>query len=299
MSVDHIDNDLDDSLDDMLGGSVVPTRTRPTPPANYTPPTYFEPCGKCCGTGQTRWGVCFRCKGRKGKTFKTAPAQRAKNREQAAARDAKKREEYIEVHRDVVEWINRSADRPQPFAFAVAMREALANYGSLTDNQLAACERLVAKDKVRDAERAAERAAREAAAPAVDVTKLESAFNLAKSKARKAGAMGIKRLTLRLQSGEHALTFSPGSPGSQWEGMIFAKEGDKKLGWIKDGKFTARFQCSDAEQAAVLDACNDPLKAALAYGQKWSACAVCGRELTNNESIQRGIGPICAERYGW
>lgn len=289
-----LDNDLNDSLDDLLGGAVV--GQRPVPPANYQPPqTHFEPCGKCAGTGQTRWGVCFRCQGNKGKTFKTSPLQRIKIREAAMARDAKKREDYVEAHRDVVEWINRSVDRPQPFAFAVAMRKALAKYGSLTDGQLAACERLVAKDKARTAERAE----RDAAAPAVDVFKLESAFNAAKSKARKAGAMGIKRLALRLQSGEHALTFAPGTPGSEWDGMIFAKEGDKKLGWIKAGKFTKRFQCTDAEQAAVLDACNDPLKAALAYGQKWSVCAVCGRELTNDVSIKRGIGPICATKYGW
>jgi hypothetical protein len=26
---------------------------------------------------------------------------------------------------------------------------------------------------------------------------------------------------------------------------------------------------------------------------------VCGRTLTNDGSIERGIGPICAENYGW
>jgi hypothetical protein len=37
----------------------------------------------------------------------------------------------------------------------------------------------------------------------------------------------------------------------------------------------------------------------VAYGKRTGACSCCGRELTNGESIDRGIGPICAEKYGW
>lgn len=33
------------------------------------------------------------------------------------------------------------------------------------------------------------------------------------------------------------------------------------------------------------------------YGQVTGRCACCGRELTNEESIERGIGPICWEKY--
>ena len=29
------------------------------------------------------------------------------------------------------------------------------------------------------------------------------------------------------------------------------------------------------------------------------ACSCCGRELTNQVSIDRGIGPICAVKFGW
>ena len=41
----------------------------------------------------------------------------------------------------------------------------------------------------------------------------------------------------------------------------------------------------------------DPLKAAVEYGRKTGRCACCGRELTNEESIELGIGPICKERF--
>lgn len=33
------------------------------------------------------------------------------------------------------------------------------------------------------------------------------------------------------------------------------------------------------------------------YGLAMSACAHCGRPLTDEESIARGLGPICAEKY--
>jgi len=39
--------------------------------------------------------------------------------------------------------------------------------------------------------------------------------------------------------------------------------------------------------------------AMLAYGQQIGRCGHCHRTLTNLDSIERGIGPICASRMGW
>jgi hypothetical protein len=39
------------------------------------------------------------------------------------------------------------------------------------------------------------------------------------------------------------------------------------------------------------------LEQASPYGLAMSACAHCGRPLTDEESIARGLGPICAEKY--
>ena len=82
--------------------------------------------------------------------------------------------------------------------------------------------------------------------------------------------------------------------------MLFVKDADgRKLGHVADGKFKRRFACTDADEAAVLKACADPEAAAVAYGKAWSRCGVCNRTLTDDASIARGIGPICAERFGW
>jgi hypothetical protein len=38
------------------------------------------------------------------------------------------------------------------------------------------------------------------------------------------------------------------------------------------------------------------LEQAAALGKKWHRCMICGRELTNEDSIDRGIGPICSSK---
>lgn len=35
------------------------------------------------------------------------------------------------------------------------------------------------------------------------------------------------------------------------------------------------------------------------YGKAIGRCGHCGRNLTDNESIERGIGPVCAGKMGW
>ena len=61
-----------------------------------------------------------------------------------------------------------------------------------------------------------------------------------------------------------------------------------------------RMQMSRKSQYAVLDViAKDPATAAARYGLEFKKCGICGRGLTNDESRERGIGPVCAERHGW
>ena len=69
----------------------------------------------------------------------------------------------------------------------------------------------------------------------------------------------------------------------------------KYLGWITRNATSLR----DEELIHLLeDVAQDPSKAAKLHGMETGSCACCGRELTNRASIQLGIGPICAEKYG-
>lgn len=47
----------------------------------------------------------------------------------------------------------------------------------------------------------------------------------------------------------------------------------------------------------LLEIERDPEAAAVLYGKASGNCSICGRDLTDPESIERGIGPICAGKY--
>lgn len=79
--------------------------------------------------------------------------------------------------------------------------------------------------------------------------------------------------------------------------------------WIsEDGaRWSVKLWASDeliklarATQYRVLAAISDnPAEAAELYGKQVGKCGICHRKLTNDISRARGIGPICAQRYGW
>ena len=50
---------------------------------------------------------------------------------------------------------------------------------------------------------------------------------------------------------------------------------------------------------ALVGAVRLTIEVAAQYGRRTGRCAICGRMLTVTESIERGIGPVCAERLGY
>ena len=79
---------------------------------------------------------------------------------------------------------------------------------------------------------------------------------------------------------------------------------DGVIGKIVDGVvslFEARIRNARIDQAAVEELLNEleanPLAAAMKYGKLSGRCCSCGRDLTDPESIERGIGPVCAEKF--
>lgn len=38
---------------------------------------------------------------------------------------------------------------------------------------------------------------------------------------------------------------------------------------------------------------------AAAFGKLYGICCICGTQLNNEVSIERGIGPVCAKKMGW
>jgi hypothetical protein len=122
---------------------------------------------------------------------------------------------------------------------------------------------------------------------------LFEAFQAARSK-------GAKRLTLRLEG----INLKPNRElTALWVTSQTEKEmGDYGLKPKYLGKVTLKgldSRLSDEVKETLMAAANDPLNAAIRYGKVSGECSCCGRELTDPRSIERGIGPICADKFGW
>lgn len=122
---------------------------------------------------------------------------------------------------------------------------------------------------------------------------LFAAFEAAKSK-------GAKRMTLRF----NGINVKPNREMTAlWvTSQTEKEEGNygmqpKYLGKVTRSALDSRL--SDDIKEVLIAASGDPLTAAIKYGKVSGECSCCGRELTDPRSIERGIGPICAEKFGW
>ena len=253
---------------------------------------WSNPCPKCRGTGRfTSWagrdvGPCHTCKGKGVLEFATSPEQRAKARASTSARKARvaadATEAFAAEHPDQWAWITKK--HSDGFGFAISLREGIAKYGSLTDGQMAAVDRLIAKD----AERTQARAERAVQQDAVDLSGIIKTFATAHGN-------GLKAPILRT----NGMTLSLAKPHSANAGWVYAKRGDTYLGKISpEGKWRPVREATTADEVALVAIAADPLQAALAYAKETKACACCGILLTDPVSVARGIGPICKDKWG-
>lgn len=301
----HITDDDGDDLNDLIGGAASSIRSGAplcvAPPASYQPRDFSEPCSKCGGTGRYHgWsgrllGDCFACKGAGKKVFKASAEQRAQNREKAAARKEKNLALDIEAFKaefpHIWSWMDGST-----FAFAVSLRDGLMKYGSLTDRQIAAAESAIAKYEAAKAVRQAARAqtAQPEAVSAEGVDRLKKAFDDA---AAYIAAKGLRRKHPKITVG--GMTISPAPAHGRNPGALYVKTtADIYLGKVQAGQFFAASGCDAGTRTQVLAFIADPQKAAEVYGQETGTCCICNAELRSEWRL-RGIGPICAEKFGW
>lgn len=268
-------------------------------------PKQTYPCVKCRGTGKFMSIIrgdlseCFGCHGT-GQS-KYPPEQQADRRAKSRASAQKARvtignkaADWKEQHKVEYEWLLRSAanndERGGTFTFPRSILEVLETYGKVSDAQMATIQKLLARDGERTKERAVQQAERVAAAPPVATSKIEEAFDAARDN-------DIKWPALHLHSGGYTFTFKPARkhPGT----LYVTVNGDEYLGKVTEGKLLCIRECTPDQREQIIAAMNDPEQAATAYGKRTGTCGCCGRPLTNGESIDRGIGPICAEKYGW
>lgn len=298
---------LDDDLGDLMGGdpfAAVPISTEDAQAGieiarDQQYRMHKETCRKCRGTGRFRGysgmvlGECFACKGRGHNFYRQSLEERTKRAEQRAARQerakAGKIEAFAEQHAAEVEWMVKASGRG--FRFAGEMVSTIAKFGRLTEKQLAAVQRFMAEDQRRDAERAAKAAV--APVKALSVGAIMDALR----------GSGLKRAALRFADWTYSLAPESGANA----GHIYVKAADGEyLGKIgPDGNFRTVRECSLETKEAVIahiatmQTADEVREAAILSGKETGTCCCCGRELTNPESIEAGIGPVCATKWGF
>lgn len=273
---------MSDSWDDFIDS----LENDPLPEAKSNKEKQY-PCPTCGGTGKYT-GVrvhqdkkhCFACRGRG--FFKTDPRKlklqreaRARKREQAKAEAMLANQEtgllkQFEIY-NMLEWND----------FARSMYEQHVAGKEWSDKQIAAALSMVEKTRISREKRAAER---EASAIEVNLQPIIDLFETAK-------ASGYKRPVYRAEG----LVISLAPANGVNAGALYVKDADKQyLGKVINGKYTGR---EEAKPGLAVIA-EDPKAAAIRYGQKTGTCACCGRGLTNHASIELGIGPVCANKWG-
>jgi hypothetical protein len=254
-------------------------------------------CDRCMGSGEytygyvnIRTGKCHACKGKgffttsKEQRIKSkASYQKSKNKKEAEA--AVKLSKFIEAHEDLYNCLNGAAGWSE---FARSLLDAVNKYGELSDKQFTAAtnmmNKMVANQKSRDEEKAKELADK----PVIDLTAINKLFSTALSSGLKKPALviGSLRISIAPASGKNA-------------GCLYVKDGGEYAGKIlPEGKFINIKTARKEIEQELIDLSSDPLKAAVKHGRVTGQCACCSRQLTNKESIELGIGPICREKWG-
>ena len=243
--------------------------------ANQPRKTY--PCGQCAGTGIWRGGYvnptsgkCHACRG-KG-YFLTSPRQRERAK-------AKRAEKKIQAQKEnmSLDIYKRVADDASWNSFCASLMQQHYEHKAWSDKQVSSVRLMF--DKIDE-----KRRVREERAIEVDMSGIVALFD-------KARENGYKRPKYRAEGLQISLAPVHGANA----GSLYVKTEDGDyLGKISNGRWLGQ----EIAQESLLKIQENPLEAAIRYGQRTGCCACCGRKLTNHASIELGIGPICKDKWG-
>lgn len=108
-----------------------------------------------------------------------------------------------------------------------------------------------------------------------------------------------KKIILRLGDKDYKVRLSEAPDYGVNKGMVYVKVNDEYRGKItREGKWIFTGSADETLQQKLNEFSQSPAETARKYGFKTNTCCVCGKILTNPESIKAGIGPICAENFG-
>jgi len=252
-------------------------------------PAQTFPCQSCAGTGQyhrhNRFEstICFACngKGSHKKPHFEAMKDKAQRKAKLAVTADRKREEARDALPDgMYAFLAKNSDWSDFFR---SLYDQVLGGKRLSDNQIAAIERSMAKMAAKREEKQAARTS------SVDLGTIHAMFD-------KARDSGLSKLIYRA----NGLVLTPAKAASANAGGIYVKtKGGEYLGKVMGTKFICTSAATDDHKATLNAVAADPAGEAVRYGRETGECCLCGRELTDPVSVAAGIGPICAGKWGF
>lgn len=258
-----------------------PTIAQQYEEAAKTKPTSDMVCPDCRGGGVfiaytgRRVGPCFKCKGTGALTVgQAAYVKGEKTKEE-------KREEWRKEYAAEIAYMTK---RMHHWPFARKMLDNIAEYGSLTENQMLAIQKAMTEDAVKNEEWAK---TKERNSGDVDLAAITKLFDTARSH-------NVKRPIWRAAGFEINLSRNFN------DNTLWVKDATTRqnLGKVMDGKFIAFHAAQEGTLAKLQEIAADPTAAAIAYKDAYNRCCCCGRSLKTNVSVVAGVGPVCAENWG-
>jgi hypothetical protein len=276
---------------------------------------------------------CFTCNGRG--YFLTSARDRAKAREQRRDRKIRQAAEALalfdESYPGVREYLVGAA---QWSGFAGSLLEQLNSRQSLSEKQVASVRSMMAKAEARKAEREALKVEVDlssiiemfdAAAASGYKRPCYRAEGIRIKNGREVDTLYVYNETIEV-AGHYGMqaryegkvgegTFRPTRNVGMVEYTARPSKAEAEAdnftigAWIADfieGREAGTFEVVDTGSVEVKQTpaqaltyiSRDPMAAALKYGRRTGRCSCCGRELTKHSSIDAGIGPICAAKWG-
>ena len=250
-------------------------------------------CHRCHGTGRYTYGFvnrrtveCGKCRGTG--LLKTSPEQRLKARAYSATAAIRRKQE------NVAEFGKREPAALEYLAnakgdFYESLMEQVKKKGDLSPKQLQRVYEAIARE-----EDWAKQREQKATQTQINMGDLLDRFALALK-------AGIKRP--KVNTGDLLFSLAPAHGNNA--GHVYVK-GEKDAYGYRDylgkitpeGKFFAGRGVEDDVKQRIAEVGADVVTAAKAHGAQHNNCCFCSRDLTTNESVSNGYGPICAERYG-
>lgn len=173
---------------------------------------------------------------------------------------------------EVFAWIEQNKGTS---GFAKSLYHSSIVNNGLTDNQIMAVRRALERETKQQEQ-----------SKTVEVTALKASLDRARAH--------VSRPKLRI--GE--LTLRRAEDSSSNPGAIYVVKGTAYCGKII-GRTLEVNNISEEERQLIMKALDFPRDAVVEYGRNTGKCSCCGQLLTNQQSIDLGIGPICARKFGF